>query len=143
MSWSYDATLLDPDTALGRTYIVRLTIGDTDTNDQLLADEEIDFYLSASGDSVRYAALRAVKALIAKFSRESDIWIGHTRVQRSQRARGFRELLAELEATTSMDMVIGMAVGGQSVAEKQELDSDTSAVQPGFRVGMDDIGSTT
>ena len=52
MAWTYDATLLSISTSVGRRYSVRLIIGDTDTTDQQLQDEEIDFFLSQGGDSI-------------------------------------------------------------------------------------------
>jgi hypothetical protein len=46
MAWSYDPTDLDNTTASGRLNIVRLLVGDTDTVDQQVQNEEITFGLS-------------------------------------------------------------------------------------------------
>lgn len=138
MAWTYDASLIDAETAIGRRYIVRLLIGDTNTSDQQLSDEEIDYFLDKNGDSIRYAALDAVRALIARYSRQVDERMGHTEVERSQRARAYRFLLDELISDTqSMDVQI--LAGGQSRAEKAELEADTDAIMPGTMVGQDDI----
>jgi hypothetical protein len=138
MSWTYDASLIDADTAIGRRYIVRLMIADTDTDDQQLQDEEIDYFLDKNSDSIRYAAMDAVRALIAKYSRAHDERMGHTEVKRSQMARAYISMLETMESdTTGMDVQILM--GGQSRAEKAELNSDTDAILPGTMIGQDDM----
>lgn len=141
MTWTYDASLLSETTSVGRRYLIRLALGDTDTTDQVLQDEEIDAYLSMASDTLRLATIYALRALIAKYSRQADLWIGHTRVQASQRARQYRELLAIVEATGPNTLVANILFGGQSFAEKEDLDSDLDAVKLSFRVGQDDIVS--
>jgi hypothetical protein len=143
MAWTYDASLLSASTAVGRRYIVRLALGDTDTTDQQLQDEEIDYYLDAADDAVRTATIAALKSLVAKYSRLADLWIGHTRIQASQRARNYRLLLDELQDYSPTNFVVQILVSGQSKAEKIDLAADTDAVQPGFSVGMDDISNGT
>lgn len=66
MAWNYDPTDLETDLVSQ----VRLRIGDTVASDPQLQDEEIEFFLSSSGDDVLRASLRAVNALIAKASSE-------------------------------------------------------------------------
>lgn len=139
MAWTYDVALLSADTAIGRRYVVRLAIGDTDTSDQQVQDEEIDYHLTAASDVVRTATIALLQALVAKYSRDADLWIGHTRIQRSQRARNYRMLLEQYTAYNPTDFVVGMLVSGQTLADKEAFDTDTSAVQPAFSVGMDDI----
>lgn len=64
MTWSYDTALsTDKDK-------VRLLIGDTDTNNQLLSDEEISYFLTDS--TVNRAALTACESLSAKFAKYTD-----------------------------------------------------------------------
>ena len=50
MSWSYSPSDLNTTTASGRLNTVRLLVGDTDTTDQLVQNEEITFALSQTGD---------------------------------------------------------------------------------------------
>jgi len=54
--WSYSVTDLNTTTASGRLNSVRLLVGDTDTSDQLVQDEEINFALAQANDNVYYAA---------------------------------------------------------------------------------------
>jgi len=90
MTWSYNTSLAtDKDK-------VRFYIGDTDTNDQLLQDEEINFLL-AEMSNVLLAAAHAAKAIAAKFSRQADKAVGDLRISLSQKARAYMSLAADLE----------------------------------------------
>jgi hypothetical protein len=57
MAWSYDPTDLDNTTASGRLNIVRLLVGDTDTVDQQVQNEEIAFGLSENGNNIYSVSL--------------------------------------------------------------------------------------
>ena len=52
MAWSYDATNLGTSTVAERLNSVRLLVGDTDTNDQQVQNEEIIFALNQTSDNV-------------------------------------------------------------------------------------------
>lgn len=66
MAWSYSG---DPgDSALDE---IRFLIQDTDTNDQLLSNEEITYLFDAYGDAYS-AAVAAVGVLIAKASKVAE-----------------------------------------------------------------------
>ena len=51
MAWSYNPAQLGTSTAAERINSVRLLLGDTDTADQQVQNEEITFGLSQTGDS--------------------------------------------------------------------------------------------
>lgn len=136
MTWTYDAADLSEDDATGRRTIIRLVIGDTDTTDQQLQDEEIDYFLDTNDDALPATSKQCVLALIAKYSREVDTWMGHTRVERSQRVRNYKALLEKLENDISR-LVASMRAGGLTLSEKDSDRSDSDAVQPFFRRDMD------
>lgn len=69
MAWTYDETDLVTTTASGRVNVVRLLIGDTDTNDQLVQNEEISFALAQANDNVYFAGSWAARTISAQFSR--------------------------------------------------------------------------
>lgn len=50
----------DPTTNVGR---VRLLIADTDTNDAIFSDEEIEAHLAMEGNSILYAAALALRGI--------------------------------------------------------------------------------
>jgi len=137
MSWTYDPAVLD-NTAAGLRNQVRLRIGDTDASWELLQNEEIDYYLGLSGSDVLTAAIGAVRAIIAKFGRQADLWMGHTRVHREQFFEQYRTLLEELELERTSTTVAEIYVGGISIADKESLDANPDAVQPSFSIGADD-----
>lgn len=90
MTWSYNSSLAsDKDK-------VRLLTGDTDTTDQLLQDEEINYLLTETGN-VLLAAGRAARAIAAKFARQADKEVGDLRVSLSQKAEAYRKLADDLE----------------------------------------------
>jgi hypothetical protein len=53
--------------------LLRLQISDTDVNDQLFNDEELDAFLTIAGADVRLAAIECCKALAARFSRRATL----------------------------------------------------------------------
>lgn len=73
MTWSYSNTDLDISTSTGRLNIVRFLVGDTDTTDQQVQNEEITFALSQATDDVYSAAAYIARSLSAKFSRLVDV----------------------------------------------------------------------
>jgi len=70
MAWTYSADNLVTTTAGGRLNVVRLLIGDTDTNDQLLDNDEITFALAQANDNVYFAASWSARTISAQFARK-------------------------------------------------------------------------
>lgn len=94
MAWTYGG---DP-SANARDW-VRFRIGDTDTADQQLSDEEIASLLSDASDAKRVAALYAVRRLLAKYARLVDTSrTDGASDSYSQRRDAYAALAAEIEA---------------------------------------------
>lgn len=92
MTWTYGG---DP-TASARDE-VRFLIGDTDTTDQLLSDEEIAYCISKAGDSPYQAAHDAAYAVASKFSRmATSKSVGDLSLSYADRAQAFFTLANEL-----------------------------------------------
>ena len=70
MSWSYDANNITTSSSSGRINSVRLLIGDTDGNDELVQDEEIVFALNQAGNNIYQAGSWTANVIAAKFSRQ-------------------------------------------------------------------------
>jgi hypothetical protein len=79
---------------------LRLLVGDTDTNDQLLTDAEVAYFLARSA-SVALGAAKACRAIASKLSRQVDYTIGDLSEKLRQRADGYLALAAQLEADES------------------------------------------
>lgn len=67
MTWTYSG---DPGTSTRNE--VRFLISDTNTNEQLFSDEELNFIISSHGSNGMNAAREAAEILIARFAREAD-----------------------------------------------------------------------
>lgn len=66
MTWTYSG-----DPASNNRDAVRFLVGDTDTTDQLISDEEIAYLLDVYIEAPS-AAVGAARSIAAKFSRQSD-----------------------------------------------------------------------
>jgi hypothetical protein len=91
MAWSYDNSAL----ATSDKDVVRLIIGDTDTNDQLLANEEINYFLTLHGTVVR-AASESARAIAAKFARLMSRSVGGLQADFAAKYRQYLELANNL-----------------------------------------------
>lgn len=96
MSWTYDSTQL----AISELYQVRFLIGDTDTSDQLLSDQEIEYLLDLHG-SVSAAAIASCENLSAKYARQVDYRLGPQSVSASKRAEQFEKLAIRIKKQSS------------------------------------------
>ena len=97
MAWTYDETDLVTTSASGRVNVVRLLIGDTDTNDQLIQNEEIIFALAQSNNNVYFAGSWAAGTIAAKFARRVTTKLdGALSSNYSDLAKQYKALSADL-----------------------------------------------
>lgn len=135
MSWSYDATTLNTTTSAGRINTVRLLVGDTDTTDQLVQNEEITFALSQTGDNVYYAAAWTCRAISAKFSRMVTTTLdGALSANYSDKAKQYNQLAVQIEAQgkKTSGKALGVSAGGISVDAMGVANADSDRVKPAF-----------
>ena len=92
MTWSYSG-----DPTVSKLDAVRFEFGDTDSDDKLLQDEEINYTLSIESD-ICGAAARCCEVLARKFARQADFSLGPQRVSASQRSEAFTRLGRELRS---------------------------------------------
>jgi len=119
MSWSYNETDLSTSSASGRLNSVRLLVGDTDENDQLVQDEEITFALAQAGNNVYFAASWCANTISAKFSRRVDTKLdGALSANYSDLAKQFRALSESLrEQGNKYSNAFSIVAGGISKAK--------------------------
>lgn len=137
MSWSYSG---DPSNSTRDA--VRFLIGDTDTNDQQLSNEELDYLLTTYSSDKYAAAIAAVRALIAKFARLADKAVGDLRISYSQRLKHYQQLISNLQLQAAT--VGGLAepyAGGISVSDKDSVEEDTDREPPAFTKDLHDYAS--
>jgi hypothetical protein len=132
VSWSYSG-----DPGASDLDEVRFLIGDTDTDDQQLSDEEINYLLTSTG-SVQAAALGAARSLWAKYSRMVDQKTGDIDIKYSQRRDNYAALIKQLQ----IGMLPVPYAGGISEDDKQVDEADSDVVQPAFTRGMMEYDGT-
>ena len=136
MSWSYSGN-----PASSTRDKVRWLIGDTDTSDQQLSNEEIDAALVASGNDPYTAAISCVEALIAKYSRKVTKSMGDLSINYGDIVANYRSLLGDIRRRATLQLCTPYA-GGISIADKEIDEADSDRVQPSFYKGMHDMDGT-
>ena len=138
MSWSYDPTDLDTTTASGRLNTVRLLVGDTDTIDQQVQNEEVTFALSENGNNVYYSGAWIARAIASKYSRQVTTQLsGALSADYSDLAKQYKTLADSLEYQgKTSGAVIGVLAGGITVARTAAVRANTNRVKPAFRKGQ-------
>lgn len=131
MTWTYSTVLATPKDQ------VRLIIGDTQTADQQLQDEEINYLVTQRND-VNMAAADACEALAARYSRQADTTNLSLRIAASQRAKRYADMVLELKAKALALSGATMDVGGTSISGKLQRATNADEVQPSFGIGIDD-----
>ena len=133
MAWSYSDPSASPKDA------VRFLVGDTDTTDQLINDEEIEFLVDEFGD-VYTAAGSVAESLAAKFAREvthSGDGLSYSGNQLYQHYTDLAERLRRLAARRRRSGA-GPYVGGISHRERELADADMDKIPTSFRSHMHD-----
>jgi hypothetical protein len=130
MTWSYDNSLTTDRDKL------RLKIGDTDTEDQLLQDETLDALLAVRAN-VTLAAIDAVKAILAQLAREIDRQALGLGGPRSQKTTHYQALLGDLRAE-ALRTGTGVFFGGGSKAQAEAIQADPDKPLTPFRIGQFD-----
>jgi hypothetical protein len=135
MTWTYDNSP-GTSTAAERRDAVRLFLGDTDTSDQQVTDEEITFALAEANDNIYRATSLCADALHGKYSRMVDTAFEGVRSSYSQRADHYRKLAAKYEKKAKTNSGLGANFGGTSKAEIESVNEDDDRVKPTFRRGQ-------
>ena len=138
MSWTYDAEDLDSATAGGRLNIVRLLIGDVNTNDQQLQDEEINFSLLEAGGYYNAAAY-CCRLLASKYARMVNTQLdGALEAEYSDRIRNYNLLALQMQefAKRYGGKGLGVSAGGIRLSEVELANQDGDRVKPRFNSGQ-------
>jgi hypothetical protein len=135
MSWSYDENNLTTDTANGRLNSVRLLLGDTDTLDQQVQDEEIFFALGVSNDSIYSATSWCARFVAAKYSRRVDTQLdGALSAKYSDLNKHYMMLSQVMEdQAKKQGAAIGVKAGGISKTTVDNVRQNTDRIEPSFR----------
>lgn len=132
MTWTYSNTSIATDLAK-----VRLQVGDTDTDDQLITDEEINYVLGRY-DDVDRATYETAKIMLAgpNFARATDRTGTGFSASRSQKFQHLKDIIANWKQTSNLNA--SPTLTGGSDSEKTTLESDTDYIPAAFEQGMND-----
>jgi len=135
MAWSYNAADLNTTTAAGRINTVRLLVGDTDTNDQQVENEEITFSLSENGDNVYYSGAWIARAISSKYSRKVTTQLsGALSADYSDLAKQYRVLANSLEYQgKTSGASVGILAGGLTKSKVTSVRQNTDRIEGSFR----------
>ena len=117
---------------------VRLRLGDTNSDDALLTDEEINHYLDVAEDDLPTAAVMACRAIVAKFARVVNDSAAGINSSKTSKFSQYRDLLRELEEEVRSRGAAQPFVGGISIDREDDADDDTDLRRNSFEIGMTD-----
>ncbi len=133
MTWTYDSS----DPGASDKDQIRLMVGDTDTSDQLMQDEEITYFVTTY-TTVGSAAVAVARAILSVFARQVTKAVGDLRINASDRYKAYAEHIANLEELALASDPYQIYVGGQSFDEINSDLRDIDLPQGRFAVGMHD-----
>ena len=135
MSWSYDPNDLNTTTASGRLNTVRFLVGDTDTVDQKVQDEEIVFSLSQTNDDTNSAASYIARTLASKYASKVTIELdGQLMAHYSDLYKNYKALADRLDyQAKKFGSGLGIVAGGINRVKIAGVRSDTNRVESAFR----------
>jgi hypothetical protein len=123
------------DPANSQLEAVRFHCGDTDADQQLLNDAEINYVIGLAPNTFM-AAADACEAIAAKFTRKIDRSNTGQSASLSAKSEQYRKMAQDLRRRASTDS--DAFAGGLTISGKEALSEDSDAVQPDFELGMDD-----
>lgn len=134
MAFSYDDTNLGTDTASARLNATRLLLGDTNSSDPQVQDDEVIFALAQVNDNVYYAAAWLARAIAAKYSRQVTTELdGQLSVEYSDLAKQYYTLSDDLEYQgTKAGGGLGIKAGGITKTDIEIAREQTNRVKPSF-----------
>jgi hypothetical protein len=135
MAWSYDPTDLDTGTSSGRLNSVRLLVGDTDTTDQQVQNEEITFALAESSNNIYNAAGWTARTIASQYSRRVNTTLdGALKADYSDLAAQYFKLAEDLEYRgKTTGAVLGVAAGGLTISDVNAVRANTNRIEASFR----------
>lgn len=135
MAWSYDETDLNTTTLSGRLNTVRLLLGDTDTNDQQVKNEEITFALDQSNNNVYFAAAWCARTIASQYARKVNTQIdGALSADYSDLSNQYSKLAENLEYQgKKVSATLGVKAGGLTKSGVEAVRGNTNRIEPSFR----------
>lgn len=132
--FTYDIDDLGTTTATGRKNAVRFLVGDTDSTDVQVYDDEIDFALSQNSDNIHYTSAYICRAIASKYSRKVDVQLSEVlQAKYSSLQAHYLSLADTLEAEAKKQSGLGFSAGGISQSSVTTARQLTDRVEPSFK----------
>lgn len=134
MSWSYDPTDLNTTTTSGRLNTTRLLIGDTQTLDQQVSNEEVTFSLSENNNNVYLAGAWLARVIASKYARMVNTELsGSLKSEYSDLYSKYTALSNDLESQSKKSYgALGVVAGGITISDINSIRTNTDRVPPSF-----------
>lgn len=117
LTWTYEDDLpTDKDK-------VRLLIGDTDTDDKLLTDAEVTYFITTHGTLSR-AAAEACRAIAAMFARKTSRSVGSLQADFSAKHRQYLAMAESLDRNQQTEPVSPYLSGWKTSAKRTVYEDD-------------------
>jgi len=129
MTWTYGGDPSDNDRDE-----VRFLVGDVDTADQQITDEEIAYAVANEANNL-YAAARIALTLASKFARKANLQVGDLRKSFRDLQANYLDLAQRLRIEGAKSGTVAYA-GGISISDKDAVREDSDRVQPRFSRGQ-------
>lgn len=136
-TWTYDVGNLSGTDATAVMTQIRRLIGDVQTGDKQIYDQEIFFFMTQRPNLYGCAA-DCCRSIAAQFSRQADVAQGDIHTAYSQRARAYEARAAQFDkAAASRGPGVAFA-GGISEQDKVDRAENPDRVPGSFGIGMTD-----
>ena len=126
---------MDTTTASGRLNTVRLLVGDTNTADQQVQNEEVTFSLSENGNNVYYSGAWIARVIASKYSRQVTTQLsGALSADYSDLAKQYQALADNLEYQgKTAGASVGVLAGGITKSTVEAVRRNTNRIEGSFR----------
>lgn len=140
MAFTYDPTDLDVTTVSGRLNVTRFLVGDTDSTDYYLQDEEVVFALGQNNNNVYYSAAYCARTISSRLAREVDVKLdGALSESGSSLSTQFMKLAETLENQAKKSgATLGVSAGGINLNKVKKTLLDPQRIPSSFRIGQFD-----
>ena len=120
--------------------MVRLLMGDTDIDDAMFQDGEINRFLTFNDNDVYSTAGQVARAAAAKFASEADTAVESVKVSLSQKSKALETLAIQLEdqAVKQTGALGTPVVDGVSLSKMRDVRGNTDRFPASAEVGGQD-----
>ena len=139
MSWSYDKTDLNTTSTSGRLNVVRFLVGDTDSSDPQIENEEVIFGLGQNNNNIYTTAAWVCRTIASKYSRQVNLSLDdQIEAEYGELHKHYLRLADMLEYQGLKNVNLGVKAGGLSKATMYSVTQLTDRPESAFRVNQFD-----